>query len=218
MQCAGLRPKADDLLDRAFRNIARERFRRHDAVLRIGGGALQSEPIAGVGFCGDNVKISSRQQHIVALVAWQRDAVADKDDHQEVVRGRQRAEQLQRRAPDVRCRRRWAEQRRFVVDAEAARGRSQRLRQAYSAGLSEAQRGGLRLRSGEQRFYEGLLGFRFPPFFSGVADVFRIEVRVSNPTWGPLFGYSGSFTAHWLSVCPGSVPTGARPCREEQRL
>ena len=80
---------------------------------------------------------------------------------------------------------------------------------------------------GEQRFYEGLLGFRFPPFFSGVADVcewyddrlerFRIEVRVSNPTWGPLFGYSGSFTAHWLSVCPGGVPTGARPCREEQR-
>jgi len=99
---------------------------------------------------------------------------------------------------------------------------------AVDIALSVDERGGLRLRSGEQRFYEGLLGFRFPPFFSGVADVcewyddrlerFRIEVRVSNPIWGPLFGYSGSFTAHWLSVCPGSVPTGARPCREEQRL
>jgi len=27
------------------------------------------------------------------------------------------------------------------------------------------------LRSGEQRFYEGRIGFRFPPLFSGLADV-----------------------------------------------
>lgn len=93
--------------------------------------------------------------------------------------------------------------------------------------LTVDERGGLRLRSGEQRFYEGLIGFRFPLFFSGVADVcewydeqrgcFAIDVRVSNPTWGPLFGYRGTFTAHWFSVTPGSAPPSARPRREERR-
>jgi hypothetical protein len=37
--------------------------------------------------------------------------------------------------------------------------------------LSVDERGGLRLRSGEQRFYEGPIAFRFPLLFSGVADV-----------------------------------------------
>jgi hypothetical protein len=56
--------------------------------------------------------------------------------------------------------------------------------------------------SGEQRFYEGPIGFRFPLLLSGIADVcewyddaascFRIEVNVHNRRWGPLFGYSGS--------------------------
>lgn len=98
---------------------------------------------------------------------------------------------------------------------------------AVDIDLSVDARGGLRLRSGAQRFYEGRLGFRFPLFFSGVADVcewyddqlgrFGIDVRVSNPTWGPLFGYHGTFTAHWLPVCPGMVPASARPVREEPR-
>jgi hypothetical protein len=70
--------------------------------------------------------------------------------------------------------------------------------------LSVDNRGGLRLRSAAQRFYEGFIGFTFPLAFSGVADVcewfedadqkFHIEVNVHNPLWGPLFGYSGSFT------------------------
>jgi hypothetical protein len=72
-------------------------------------------------------------------------------------------------------------------------------------------RGGLRLRSGEQRFYEGPVGFRFPLLFSGVADVhewfddatqrFGIEVVVTNRTRGRLFGYYGWFTAEW-PPCP----------------
>ena len=37
--------------------------------------------------------------------------------------------------------------------------------------LSVDERGGLRIRSGEQRFYEGPLAFNFPLIFSGVADV-----------------------------------------------
>jgi hypothetical protein len=93
--------------------------------------------------------------------------------------------------------------------------------------LSVDPRGGLRLRSGAQRFYEGWLGFCFPLFFSGTAEVcewyddalgrFCIEVFVSNPIWGPLFGYRGTFTAHWLSVRPNSAPPDVLPNREERR-
>lgn len=53
--------------------------------------------------------------------------------------------------------------------------------------------GGLRLRSGAQRFYEGPIGFNFPMLFSGVADVpewfdetaqrFRIIVDIRTKPW-----------------------------------
>lgn len=98
---------------------------------------------------------------------------------------------------------------------------------AVDIDLSVDARGGLCLRSGAQRFYEGAIGFRFPMQFSGVADVcewyddtlgrFCIEVRVSNQLWGPLFGYRGRFVAHWLPVRPGCVPRDALPQREERR-
>lgn len=87
--------------------------------------------------------------------------------------------------------------------------------------------GGLRLRSGAQRFYEGFLGFTFPMVFSGVADVcewyddsqhcFRIEVVVTNPTWGRLFGYRGSFQVQWLSVTQDEIPRNVLPRRTESR-
>ncbi len=93
--------------------------------------------------------------------------------------------------------------------------------------LSVADNGGLRLMSGEQRFYEGPLGFKFPMLFSGIASVcewfddtagkFRIEVEVRNKLWGPLFGYSGAFDVEWVDVDPGCVPDGVRPIREEAR-
>jgi hypothetical protein len=89
------------------------------------------------------------------------------------------------------------------------------------------ERGGLCLRSGEQRFYERFIGFRFPMFFSGVADVrewydesigrFRIDVNVHNRLWGPLFGYHGQFDVQWLPMVPEQVPSYARPRREERR-
>ena len=92
--------------------------------------------------------------------------------------------------------------------------------------LAVDERGGLRLRSGEQRFYEGPVGFRFPLAFSGVADVcewfdegsgrHRIDVRVENRTWGPLFGYSGAFDVEWLDA-RGGPPADALPRREERR-
>lgn len=91
--------------------------------------------------------------------------------------------------------------------------------------LSVAPNGGLRLRSGQQRFYEGPIGFRFPLLFSGIADVcewydeeaqtFRIEVSVRNNVWGKLFGYSGNFAVDYVPV--QNVPRDVKPVREERR-
>jgi hypothetical protein len=87
--------------------------------------------------------------------------------------------------------------------------------------------GAMCIRSGEQRFYEGQVAFRFPLLFSGVAEVrewwdqtsdrFRIEVKVSNPVFGPLFGYRGSFTVVERPCSPEEIPLDVRPLREEQR-
>lgn len=96
---------------------------------------------------------------------------------------------------------------------------------AVDIDLSVDPRGGLRLRSGEQRFYEGFVAFRFPMMLSGVADVcewfddaigkFRIDVSVTNRRWGPLFGYSGAFDVEWVET--RDVPDHAKPRREERR-
>jgi hypothetical protein len=93
--------------------------------------------------------------------------------------------------------------------------------------LSVDQRGGMLIRSGEQRFYEGPVAFTFPLLFSGVATVcewyddaasrFRIEVDVHNRRWGPLFGYRGSFDVEWRPAPPGSTPQAILPVREERR-
>ena len=40
--------------------------------------------------------------------------------------------------------------------------------------LSVSEQGGLKLRSGEQRFYEGVIDFRFPLLFSGIAEATRV--------------------------------------------
>lgn len=93
--------------------------------------------------------------------------------------------------------------------------------------LSVDERGGLRIQSGEQRFYEGPIAFTFPLLFSGVADVcewydddagrFRIDVNVSNRRWGPLFGYRGAFDVEWRPLRAGSISAGVAPRREERR-
>jgi hypothetical protein len=97
---------------------------------------------------------------------------------------------------------------------------------AVDIDLSVAENGGLKLRSGAQRFYERWIGFTFPLLFSGIAEVsewydeqmqcFRIEVFVGNRTWGPLFGYNGRFQAEWQPVS-GSVPLVVLPSRTEAR-
>jgi hypothetical protein len=116
----------------------------------------------------------------------------------------------------------YSEQRRCIVDYL---GTHQHL--AVDIHLRVDQHGGLRLRSGEQRIYEGPLAFRFPLAFSGIADVhegyddadriFRIEVQVSNRRWGPLFGYRGRFEVEWRAIGSAGVPGSAKPRREDRR-
>jgi hypothetical protein len=98
---------------------------------------------------------------------------------------------------------------------------------AVDIDLQVAPNGGLQLRSGAQRFYEGAIGFSFPMLFSGTADVcewyddseqqFRIEVTVTNRTWGRLFGYVGRFKVDWLNVLPRQIPPDILPRRTEAR-
>lgn len=87
--------------------------------------------------------------------------------------------------------------------------------------------GAMCIRTGEQRFYEGPIRFRFPLALSGEADVrewwdedaecFRIEVHVANRLLGPLFGYRGSFTVTESPCSDADVPADVRPVREEVR-
>jgi hypothetical protein len=113
-----------------------------------------------------------------------------------------------------------SEQRKLIVDYL---GTHQHL--AVDIDISVASNGGLKLRSGEQRFYEGPVGFRFPMLLSGRAEVcewyddeqqcFRIEVIVSNRWWGRLFGYTGSFQVEWQQT--PLPPAEALPQRTEPR-
>ena len=116
----------------------------------------------------------------------------------------------------------FSEQRSCIIDYL---GTHQHL--AVDIELSVDPTGGLRLRAGAQRFYEGPIGFSFPMLFSGVADVcewyddreqkFRIEVNVTNKAWGRLFGYKGSFQVEWRSIHPAEIPADILPYRTEAR-
>lgn len=93
--------------------------------------------------------------------------------------------------------------------------------------LSVAENGGLLIESGEQRFYEGPIAFKFPMFFSGKAFVYvwfdesigryRIDVEVKNKVWGTLFGFVGTFDVEWEEVEPTDIPVGVMPRRVEAR-
>ncbi|MEV0321993.1 DUF4166 domain-containing protein [Streptomyces sp. NPDC050658] len=87
--------------------------------------------------------------------------------------------------------------------------------------------GSLLIRSGDHRFREGPVDVRVPELIGGDAEVresfdestgrFRIQVRVVNRYFGPLFGYEGSFTATYADVSSCGVRPGLRPVREEAR-
>ena len=87
--------------------------------------------------------------------------------------------------------------------------------------------GAMCIHTGEQRFYEGPIAFRFPLLLSGVAEVrewwdeaiqrFRIDVKVHNRLFGPLFGYRGTFTVAERPCQLSDTPLDVRPLREEPR-
>lgn len=95
---------------------------------------------------------------------------------------------------------------------------------AVDLDLRVDERGGIQIRSGQQRFREGPLGFRFPRALSGsarlaewfddAAGAYRIDVAVVNPHLGPLFGYRGRFTVEFITAPPDQVPAHVRPLRE----
>jgi hypothetical protein len=87
--------------------------------------------------------------------------------------------------------------------------------------------GAMCIEAGEQRFYEGPIAFRFPSLFTGVATVkewwdddaerFKIDVRVVNKWFGPLFGYRGTFEVTETACTPEQIPLDVKPLREERR-
>ncbi|MBO4260835.1 DUF4166 domain-containing protein [Streptomyces griseorubiginosus] len=87
--------------------------------------------------------------------------------------------------------------------------------------------GSLLIRSGEHRFREGAVDLRVPELIGATAEVresydetesrFRIQVRVVNRYFGPLFGYEGSFRATYTDIRTCGVRAGLRPVREESR-
>lgn len=96
---------------------------------------------------------------------------------------------------------------------------------AVDLDLSVTADGGLRLESGEQRFYEGLIGFRFPASLTGRAFLtehfdnakgcFVIDLEVRHERLGLLFGYRGEFTCEFPEEV--TVPGALKPYREERR-
>jgi hypothetical protein len=114
----------------------------------------------------------------------------------------------------------WSERRGCIVDYL---GTHQHL--AVDLNASVDDEGGIRFRSGEQRFYERRVAFRFPLLFSGIAEVrewyddeaacFRIDVAVANTRFGRLFGYHGFFHAEEREC--REVPAHVKPLRAERR-
>lgn len=113
----------------------------------------------------------------------------------------------------------WSPSRRVLVDYL---GTHQHL--AVDLHLAVDATGALTIRSGTQRFRNGLA---CPPALTGEARLrewyderrgrFRIEVAVTNRRFGPLFGYTGSFTVRYLRPDRAPVPAAVRPLRENPR-
>lgn len=87
--------------------------------------------------------------------------------------------------------------------------------------------GAICIRTGDMRFYERFVGFSFPMLFAGHAVVreswdedaqlYNIDVNVSNRVFGPLFGYCGTFTLSERPCTADEVPLDVVPVREERR-
>lgn len=90
---------------------------------------------------------------------------------------------------------------------------------AVDIDLSVSEAGGVRLRTGAQRFYKFGLAFDFPLVLSACADVhewydeeaetYRITVEVTNRLFGLVFEYSGRFDVEWIDC--ETAPQEVRP-------
>lgn len=86
--------------------------------------------------------------------------------------------------------------------------------------------GALQIRTSGFRVYAGPIAGTLPAVLTGRALVresfdeaigcFRIDVRVTNPVVGPLFGYEGRFSMR--SVDADRLPSQVRPVRAERRM
>lgn len=113
-------------------------------------------------------------------------------------------------------------ERRCIVDYM---GTKQHL--AVDLELEVSPLGGMLLRSGEQRCYEGLLRFRLPDWLTARAVVhewyddeascYRIAAEIANPVLGPVFRYEGRFDARTVPMAGRRVPYEVKPAREEYR-
>ncbi len=98
---------------------------------------------------------------------------------------------------------------------------------AVDLDLSVDDDGAFRLRTLGQRLYEWRVGIPIPMLFSGSADVresysdsakrFEVDVNISSPVWGRIFGYGGWFQLEWCDCWPEAIPVDVRPVREERR-
>jgi hypothetical protein len=96
---------------------------------------------------------------------------------------------------------------------------------AVDLDLDVDDRGGLVLRSKQQRFYEGPVAFRFPMILSGSAELhehwdeersaFHVRLEVRNRLLGFLFGYEGWFTCEFPPA--DDAPARLKPVRHEHR-
>lgn len=87
--------------------------------------------------------------------------------------------------------------------------------------------GAMVLRSGAQRLRIGRLGVPLPAGLTGHGEVrewyderaerVRIQVTVSNPIVGPVFGYRGGYTARLVDTTAHPVPASVKPYREPPR-
>ncbi|MDI6105623.1 DUF4166 domain-containing protein [Actinoplanes sp. NEAU-A12] len=112
----------------------------------------------------------------------------------------------------------WSNKRQVLVDYL---GTHQHI--AVDLHLSVDASGGLHIRSGCQRFRSGITcprslsgDARLHEWYDDATDRFRIEVNVENRLFGPIFGYSGSFTAQYFDH-NAPVPAAVRPLRENPR-
>lgn len=101
------------------------------------------------------------------------------------------------------------------------------FRWIWSSPVTKGDKGDLCLKTAAQRLFVPWLTGRFPQLLSGTARVresyndtlnrFEIDVDISNPIFGTIFGYRGWFDLEMIECDRESIPTDAFPLFETKR-